>query len=81
MVSSSFPEICSFYRQFPAELARAAPVGLPMLRNLSSYWKTNLLETVSGNFATDLFNLHAKQIGLNRILYSVNVSVPRCVVF
>ncbi|KAJ7346828.1 amidohydrolase 2 [Mycena albidolilacea] len=54
------------------ELARAAPVGLPMLRNLSSYWKTNLLETVSGNFATDLFNLHAKQIGLNRILYSVD---------
>ncbi|KAJ7902038.1 hypothetical protein B0H14DRAFT_1266987 [Mycena olivaceomarginata] len=57
------------------ELARAAPVGLPMLRNLSSYWKTNLLETVSGNFATDLFYLHAKQIGLNRIL-SITLSYP-----
>ncbi|KAJ7220591.1 hypothetical protein GGX14DRAFT_431365 [Mycena pura] len=54
------------------QLLRQVPVGMPMLRNLSSYWKTNLLETVSGNFATDLFNFHATQIGQNRILYSVD---------
>ncbi|KAJ6500099.1 amidohydrolase 2 [Mycena vitilis] len=54
------------------QLARQAPEGMPMLRNLSSYWKTNLLETVSGNFATPLFEFHASQIGLDRILYSVD---------
>ncbi|KAF7361715.1 Amidohydrolase family protein [Mycena venus] len=54
------------------QLARQVPVGMPMLRNLSSYWTTNLFETVSGNFATDLLNFHAKEIGLNRILYSVD---------
>jgi 2,3-dihydroxybenzoate decarboxylase len=45
---------------------------MPMLRNLSSYWQTNLLETVSGNFATELFNFHVNQIGLDRIMYSVS---------
>ncbi|KAJ7220586.1 amidohydrolase 2 [Mycena pura] len=54
------------------QLTRQMSLGMPMLRNLSSYWKTNLLETVSGNFATDLFNFHATQIGQNRILYSVD---------
>ncbi|KAJ7925009.1 hypothetical protein B0H13DRAFT_1977189, partial [Mycena leptocephala] len=45
---------------------------MPMLRNLSSYWRTNLFETVSGNFATELFNFHVNQIGLDRIMYSVD---------
>ncbi|KAJ7772595.1 amidohydrolase 2 [Mycena maculata] len=54
------------------QLARQVPEGMPMRRNLSSYWRTNLFETVSGNFATLLFDLHKKQIGLDRILYSVD---------
>lgn len=54
------------------QLARQVPEGMPMLRNLSSYWRTNLFETTSGNFATDLVNFHASQIGLDRILYSVD---------
>ncbi|KAF7361719.1 Amidohydrolase family protein [Mycena venus] len=54
------------------QLARQVPAGMPMLRNLSSYWKTNLFETVSGNFATELLNFHANQIGLNHIMYSVD---------
>jgi 2,3-dihydroxybenzoate decarboxylase len=53
------------------ELARQVPAGMPMLGNLSSYWQTNLFETTSGNFATDLLNFHIDQIGLNRIMYSV----------
>ncbi|KAF7361714.1 hypothetical protein MVEN_00515100 [Mycena venus] len=53
------------------QLSRQVPIGMPMLRNLSSYWKTNLIETVSGNFATDLFNFHAKEIGLNRIMWII----------
>ncbi|KAJ7079119.1 amidohydrolase 2 [Mycena belliarum] len=54
------------------QLARQLPVGMPMLRNVTSYWQTNLFETVSGNFATELLNFHANQIGLNRIMYSVD---------
>jgi len=54
------------------QLARQVPSGMPMLRNLSSYWQTNLFETTSGNFATDLLNFHIDQIGLNRIMYSVD---------
>ncbi|KAF8882802.1 hypothetical protein BD779DRAFT_1541567 [Infundibulicybe gibba] len=34
------------------QLQRQVPEGLPMLRNASSYWRTNLFETTSGNFAT-----------------------------
>jgi 2,3-dihydroxybenzoate decarboxylase len=44
---------------------------MPMRRNFSSYWKTNIFETTSGNFATPVYHLHADEIGLNRILYSV----------
>ncbi|KAJ7702961.1 amidohydrolase 2 [Mycena rosella] len=54
------------------QLARQLPDGMPMLRNLSSYWRTNLFETTSGNFATELLNFHANQIGLDRIMYSVD---------
>ncbi|KAF4582716.1 hypothetical protein EYR40_002640 [Pleurotus pulmonarius] len=54
------------------QLARQVPQGMPMQRNLSSYWRTNLLETTSGNFGTDLLKFHISQIGLDRILYSVD---------
>lgn len=55
-----------------SELARRVPEGMPMLRNLSSYWQTNLFETTSGNFAAPLLRFHIDQIGLDRILYSVD---------
>lgn len=45
---------------------------MPMLRNITSYFQTNLFETTSGNFATDLLQFHIGQIGLDRILYSVD---------
>ncbi|KAF8890780.1 hypothetical protein BD779DRAFT_1671297 [Infundibulicybe gibba] len=54
------------------QLRRQLPQGLPMLRNASSYWRTNLFETTSGNFATPLLKFHIDQIGLDRILYSVD---------
>jgi len=55
-----------------AQLARQLPLGMPMLRNASSYWKTNLFETTSGNFATELVEFHGNQIGMSRIMYSVD---------
>jgi len=54
------------------QLARQIPEGMPMLRNLSSYWRTNVFETTSGAFATELLHFHSTQIGLDRILYSVD---------
>jgi 2,3-dihydroxybenzoate decarboxylase len=53
-------------------LARKVGTGMPMNRTFSSYWKTNLYETTSGNFATDLLNFHTSQIGAGQILYSVD---------
>ncbi|KAG6830138.1 hypothetical protein H0H92_002002 [Tricholoma furcatifolium] len=53
-------------------LATAVPFGLTMERNVSSYWQTNLFETTSGNFATELLKFHINQIGIDRILYSVD---------
>jgi 2,3-dihydroxybenzoate decarboxylase len=50
-----------------------------MLRNVSNYWRTNLFETTSGNFATNLFKFHIGEIGLDRILHSVDyplISIP-----
>ena len=45
---------------------------MPMLRNVSDYWRTNVFETTSGNFAPDLLEFHAKTIGLDRILFSID---------
>ncbi|KAK7039157.1 hypothetical protein VNI00_010061 [Paramarasmius palmivorus] len=61
------------------QLARQVPQGMPMLRNVSSYWQTNFFETTSGNFATDILLLHKQAIGLDRILYSIDypfVTIP-----
>ncbi|KAG6908802.1 hypothetical protein DXG01_003249 [Tephrocybe rancida] len=61
------------------QLARTKPFGLVMERNASSYWRTNLYETASGNFATSLLEFHIKEIGIEHILYSVDypfVSIP-----
>lgn len=54
------------------ELARQVVAGLPMKKNVTFYFRHNLLETTSGNFATDLVKFHAQQIGLERILFSVD---------
>ncbi|KAL0579218.1 hypothetical protein V5O48_002780 [Marasmius crinis-equi] len=59
------------------QLKRQQP---PMLRNVSDYWRTNLFETTSGNFATDILLLHKETIGLDRILYSIDypfVPIPQ----
>lgn len=43
-----------------------------MQKNVTFYFQSNIVETTSGNFATALFQFHANQIGLDRILYSVD---------
>ena len=43
-----------------------------MKKNITTYFHTNIYETTSGNFATDLLKFHMGQIGLDRILYSVD---------
>ncbi|KAG6868483.1 hypothetical protein C0993_002248 [Termitomyces sp. T159_Od127] len=48
------------------------PNGLMMQRNVTSYWHTNIYETTSGNFATQLLQFHMGQIGIDHILYSVD---------
>ncbi|KAF8585050.1 amidohydrolase 2 [Ramaria rubella] len=64
--------IPSDFFRIDEQIAHQLADGMPMLRNASSYWKTNLFETTSGNFATSLLNFHIDQIGLDRILYSVD---------
>lgn len=54
------------------QLRRSKPNGLVMQRNVSSYWRTNLYEATSGNFATSLLKFHIDEIGLDRIMYSVD---------
>ncbi|KAG5338275.1 2,3-dihydroxybenzoate decarboxylase [Termitomyces sp. T112] len=54
------------------QLARNIPNGLMMQRNVTSYWHTNIFETTSGNFATPLLEFHKGQIGIDRILFSVD---------
>lgn len=54
------------------QLKRSLVQGLPMKETITSYWHTNLFETTSGNFATDLLQFHIGQIGLDRIMFSVD---------
>lgn len=61
------------------ELLRQIPAGMPMKLNVSSYWKTNLFETTSGNFATSLLKFHMEEIGIDRIMFSIDypyVEIP-----
>jgi len=53
-------------------LLKEIPNGLPINRSASSYWQTNLFETTSGNFATPLLKFHIDNIGLSRIMYSID---------
>jgi 2,3-dihydroxybenzoate decarboxylase len=43
-----------------------------MKRNVTSYLRTNIYETSSGNFATDLLEYHITKVGLDRLLYSID---------
>ncbi|KAF4611591.1 hypothetical protein D9613_003656 [Agrocybe pediades] len=61
------------------QLLRQIPLGIPMKKNVTQYFHTNLFETTSGNFATDLLNFHIGQIGLDRIMFSIDypfVNIP-----
>jgi 2,3-dihydroxybenzoate decarboxylase len=54
------------------ELHRQIPNGLPMKKNVTTYFHTNIYETTSANFATELLQFHINQIGLDRIMYSID---------
>ena len=45
---------------------------MPMNKTFSSYWKTNIYETTSGNFATELTAFHTSIMGPSQVLYSVD---------
>jgi 2,3-dihydroxybenzoate decarboxylase len=53
-------------------LSRKVATGMPMKKKFSDYWKTNIYETTSGNFATDLLAFHTSVMGPSQILYSVD---------
>ncbi|KAH7130921.1 amidohydrolase 2 [Dactylonectria macrodidyma] len=53
-------------------LARRVREGIPMKRPFSSYWRTNIWETTTGNFWTDLLEFHRSVLGEDRVLYSVD---------
>ncbi|KAL6405901.1 amidohydrolase family protein [Ilyonectria robusta] len=57
---------------FDAVLMRRVPEGIPMRRPFSSYWRTNIWETTTGNFWTELLSFHRNILGEDRILYSVD---------
>ncbi|KAF8200323.1 amidohydrolase 2 [Pholiota molesta] len=67
-----------FGERIPSDLVRidtaskTTSLGLPMKKNVTTYWRENIFETSSGNFATGLLNFHIEQIGLNRIMYSID---------
>jgi len=54
------------------QINRERSVGMPMQQTVTYYWKKNIWETTSGNFATVLLAEHAETIGIDRILYSVD---------
>ncbi|KAH9477187.1 2,3-dihydroxybenzoate decarboxylase [Psilocybe cubensis] len=61
------------------QLKREIPFGLMMKQNVTTYFRKNIFETTSGNFAPDLLNFHIGQIGLDRIMYSIDypfVNIP-----
>ncbi|KAJ3998413.1 amidohydrolase 2 [Lentinula boryana] len=71
--------IPSDFIRIDAQLQRQIPLGMPMLLNVSTYFHTNLYETTSGNFATTLLQFHIKEIGLERIMFSIDypfVDIP-----
>ncbi|KAJ7583331.1 amidohydrolase 2 [Mycena floridula] len=57
------------------QLKKQISAGMPMKANVTSYWQTNLFETTSADFVTDLLQFHVNRIGLDRILYSCRLSI------
>ncbi len=53
-------------------LSRKVSAGMPMKRKFSDYWRTNIYETTTGNFWTELLDFHRSILGDDRILYSVD---------
>ncbi|PFH47446.1 hypothetical protein AMATHDRAFT_77216 [Amanita thiersii Skay4041] len=54
------------------QLLRQKTLGMPMLKSVTEYWLANIYETTSGNFATPLLQFHMDQIGLDRIMFSID---------
>ena len=61
-----------YLRPRMAELQRLLVNGPPMKKNITTYFHTNIYETTAGNFATELLKFHINQIGLDRIMYSID---------
>ncbi|KAE9407412.1 amidohydrolase 2 [Gymnopus androsaceus JB14] len=53
-------------------LAEQKSNGMPMLLNVSTYFHTNIWETCSGSFNPSLLEFHRKEIGLERMMYSID---------
>ncbi|KAF8887274.1 amidohydrolase 2 [Gymnopilus junonius] len=71
--------ISSDLLRIDTQLLKQIPQGIPMKKNVTTYFHTNIFETTSGNFATDLLKFHIGQIGLDRIMYSIDypfVNIP-----
>lgn len=66
------PLLLTILTLYLSELLRQITLGMPMQRNASSYWQTNIWETTSGNFATPLLKFHKETLGLDRIMYSID---------
>ncbi|PPQ94277.1 hypothetical protein CVT25_004934 [Psilocybe cyanescens] len=70
---------CTMRLRHCIELKRQVPFGLTMKQNVTTYFRTNIFETTSGNFAPDLLDFHINQIGLDRIMYSIDypfINIP-----
>ncbi|KAF8809855.1 amidohydrolase 2 [Phlegmacium glaucopus] len=71
--------IPSDLNRIDTQLLRQVINGMPMKKNVTTYFHTNIFETTSGNFATELLKFHINQIGLDRIMYSIDypfVAIP-----
>ncbi len=60
-----------------AELLKQVPFGLTMKQDVATYWRKNIFETSSGNFATNLLKFHIEEIGLKQIMYSIDYPYVR----
>ena len=43
-----------------------------MLKNITQYYQTNLISTTSASFHTPLLKFHMEEIGLERIMFSID---------
>ncbi|KAE9407414.1 hypothetical protein BT96DRAFT_971371 [Gymnopus androsaceus JB14] len=71
--------LCHMGERIPSDLdridkslAEQKSNGMPMLLNVSTYFHTNIWETCSGSFNPSLLEFHRKEIGLERMMYSID---------